>query len=267
MLLGNVPQVYHSTISSPLTIDLNPYAARQKYVELADRLLRAIPGDHQNQMSKWHTWDLSQSPPLPGYPNPAYDRAHPVEQGLPLKEGKKKETEGRNGARTELVNPGKAEKFRDGPILIDGAMKGTEGNHHGPTIPAITGKGESLINNANLNEGPIKQVEAENLGPSSYITTGGVEHLNNPELNKAAMKQIENTNVGHIYPAITGGAGSSVTIGDGQNVPIGAILDVPLNHAIAQSSIDLGNLASVPGIASPQITAGGIGKHVAMMGG
>ena len=128
-------------------------------------------------------------------------------------------------------------------------------------------KGETLINNANINEGTVKQIEGEKLGPISYITTGGVEDLNDPKLNKGAMKQIENNNVGHIYSAITGGADSSVTIGEGQNVPIGAKLDVPLNDAIAQSSIGIGNLASVPAIASPQITAGEIAKHFAIMGG
>ena len=119
---------------------MNPYVARQKYVELADMLLRNIPGDHQNQMSKWHTWDLSQSPPLPGYPNPAYDRAHLAQHEPTLKEDKKGETEGSNRAPIKLVDPGNAEKLRNGPIPIDGAMKQTEGKNPGPAIPCHHGK-------------------------------------------------------------------------------------------------------------------------------
>ena len=146
MLLGNVLQVYHS-FCSPLTVGVPPHEARERYVKLADYLLRNIPGDHQTQMSKWHAWDLSQSPPLPGYPNPAYDMAHPTVQ--------------------DSIT---------GPTLKEGKKKATEGNNQGPTVPAITGgEGGSLLNNPNFNKGITKEMENNDMDRISPVVMGGAD--------------------------------------------------------------------------------------------
>ena len=42
----------------------NPYKARQIYVALTDRLLRKIPGPHQQVMDTWPKWSQAKSPPV-----------------------------------------------------------------------------------------------------------------------------------------------------------------------------------------------------------
>ena len=59
--------------------DIDPYVARKQYVKYADALLQQIPGEHQAHMQEWNRWAKSHSPPLQGYPNPAWQKAHPEE--------------------------------------------------------------------------------------------------------------------------------------------------------------------------------------------
>jgi hypothetical protein len=58
-------------------LDVDPYKARKLYVPLADRLLKGIPGPHQEVMDSWPQWDASKSPPVledtkNRYPNPKW---------------------------------------------------------------------------------------------------------------------------------------------------------------------------------------------------
>jgi hypothetical protein len=62
-----------------LMTDVDPYRARGLYVKYADALLQNIPGEHQARMPTWRKWDKHQSPPLAGYPNRAWQKAHPQE--------------------------------------------------------------------------------------------------------------------------------------------------------------------------------------------
>jgi hypothetical protein len=70
---------------------IDPYIARRHYVKAADSLLREIPGGHHNVMDSWHKWKKSESPPIPGYPNSAWDKVHAVNPIID--EGPKQEAE------------------------------------------------------------------------------------------------------------------------------------------------------------------------------
>jgi len=47
-------------------IESDPYKARKYYTELADKLLRQLPGEHLKEMDKWPKWSAKRSPPVIG---------------------------------------------------------------------------------------------------------------------------------------------------------------------------------------------------------
>ena len=44
----------------------DPYKARKWYIDIADKLLKEIPGKHMTEMDKWPKWSAKASPPVMG---------------------------------------------------------------------------------------------------------------------------------------------------------------------------------------------------------
>jgi hypothetical protein len=88
----------------PLITDLDPYRARRLYVKYADALLQRIPGGHQARMHEWRKWEKHDSRPLRGYPNRAWQKAHP-DEAIPI-EGPVVDGRLPAEAGDEIVQPG-----------------------------------------------------------------------------------------------------------------------------------------------------------------
>lgn len=88
-LLGCTTTVRFLPSLIPNSLEVDPYEARRRYVEVADKLLQEIPGPHKNVMNRWPAWSRENSPPpLSGdYPGsqrrPATPRPARVERPAP----------------------------------------------------------------------------------------------------------------------------------------------------------------------------------------
>lgn len=264
MLLGNVLHVGPLLLS--LTVDIDPYKARRFYVKYADELLREIPGDHLSHMSEWAAWDRSQSPPLPGYPNPAWDEAHPqpIEASSPAPEVLQQIEAADVVPVLAVPVPIVPAQVTSIPVVPANAV-----------VPIVSEEGKNVRLGADADVGPVVPL----------ITGGG-----------DSVRLGADADVGAVIPVATGG-GDKVTlrpdvdlpingaVPEGDNVLLSSDLDLPI-HGLpsaggektapkievgvpANGAVSVSSLGFVATVAepSPPPTLGDIAKHLAVMGG
>jgi hypothetical protein len=231
-------------------IDMSPYTARRAYVELADQLLREIPGPHLKAMATWPKWDKRKSPPVPGghYPNPKWK---------PFSESP--------SGKTVKPPPPLEQAMLESYEVLDQSIVGVS-KKKPLTVPKIkeqkTPEAASKEDSSDSATPPGGMLESEiakiNMG-HVIVPSGTIEpslHLGN--------------NAGKSFDA--------PTIGSVQ-ISVVAQAEDEVSTASDESSLDLNDvLAGITGIRpeAPAIgqgfgrsigTTGGIAKHVAVMGG
>lgn len=228
-------------------IDTSPYDARAVYVDLADQLLREIPGPHLKVMKTWPGWDIKKSPPVPGgnYPNTKWK---PLPGSLSTNAAKPPSPHGPTISMS--------------PRPLDQSIGGlSEGNLH--TVPKLNGQ---------------KTLKATSKGDSTIRATasGGMLEPETAGNGFAVPLETIESSQHWAYDAETPFGAPVVGLAQ---IPAAAQTEDIVSIVSDESSPDLNDMfARIKGIRpeAPAIsqgfggsigTPGGIAKHLAAMGG